>query len=72
MHQAREIPADGQAQSRAPAADRRIRLIERIEDPREIPRLDSRSRVFDGDGDDVPVPASHAGSWRERRPVRSW
>ena len=55
MHQAREIPADGQAQSCAADADRRVRLIERVEDPREIPRLDSRSRVFDGDGDDVPV-----------------
>ena len=72
MHQARVIPADGQAQSCAPDADCRICLIERIEDPTEIPRLDSRPRVFDGDGDDVLVPRSRRGSWHVRRPVRRW
>jgi hypothetical protein len=32
VHQAREIPADGQAQSRT-GADIRVPLIERLEDP---------------------------------------
>ena len=70
MHQAREIQADGQAQSCAPAAGRRVRLIEGVEDPREILGIDSRSCVLDGDGDDVPVSGDRAGTRRERRSVR--
>ena len=55
VHQAREAPADGEAQPGAADADLRVGLVERVEDPREISRLDSRSRVLDGDGDHVPV-----------------
>ena len=56
------VPAD---------ADRRVRLIEGIEDPREMFRLDARPGVLDGDRDDVPVPRDAGGNRRARRSVRA-
>ena len=72
LHQAREVAADGQAEARAADAGRRVRLIERIEDPREILRLDARSRVLDGDRHDVPVAGRIGRARRERRSVPRW
>src|SRR5262249_37167231 len=69
MHQAGEIPADGKAQSGAADTDLRVRLIERVEDPWEIARLDSRSRVLDGDRDEMPVRSGPAGRGANRNPA---
>ena len=70
-HQAREVPADGEPQPGASVPDRRIRLIERVEDPVRDSGLDSRAGVLDGDRDDVPVRGRRRGNWRERRPARA-